>query len=291
MSTLDNIIVLIYFAIVFGIGAYFFKRAKTSRSYFLADKSVGWLAIGASLFAANISSEHFIGLAGSGASSGLAVGHFEWLAVFMCMTLGWVFVPFYLRTNVYTMPEFLERRYGPACRWYLTTVSILAYVFTKISVSLYAGALVLRATVGWDFYTSAAVMVIATGIYTIFGGLSAVIYTEFMQAIVLLAGAITLSVLGLIEAGGISGLRQALPPDFFHMMKPSTDPAFPWTGIFFGAPILGIWYWCTDQVIVQRVLSAKDEGHAAAIARRRGGERRRVLGPGPAVRDRASRLS
>jgi solute:Na+ symporter, SSS family len=262
MSALDNVIVLVYFAIVFAIGAYFFRRAKTSRSYFLADKSVGWVAIGASLFAANISSEHFIGLAGSGASSGLAVGHFEWLAVFMCITLGWVFVPFYLRTNVYTMPEFLERRYGPACRWYLTTVSILAYVFTKISVSLYAGALVLRATVGWDFYTSAAVMVLATGVYTIFGGLAAVIYTEFMQAIVLLAGAITLSVLGLIEAGGMSGLRQALPPDFFHMMKPSTDPAFPWTGIFFGAPILGIWYWCTDQMIVQRVLGAKTEEDA-----------------------------
>ena len=178
-DALDNAIVIVYFAIVFGIGVYFFRRAKTSRSYFLADKSVGWMAIGASLFATNISSEHFIGLAGSGASSGLAVGHFEWLAVFMCMTLAWVFVPFYLRTNVYTMPEFLERRYGPACRWYLTTVSILAYVFTKISVSLYAGALVLRATVGWDFYTSAAVMVVATGIYTIFGGLAAVIYTEF----------------------------------------------------------------------------------------------------------------
>jgi solute:Na+ symporter, SSS family len=266
MTALDNIIVLAYFAVVFGIGAYFFRRAKTSKGYFLADKSVGWLAIGASLFATNISSEHFIGLAGSGASSGLAVGHFEWLAVFMCMTLAWVFVPFYLRSNVYTMPEFLERRYGPACRWYLTTVSILAYVFTKISVSLYAGALVLRATVGWDFYTSAAVMVVATGIYTIFGGLSAVIYTEFMQAIVLLAGAITLTVLGLDKAGGISGLRQALPPDFFHMMKPATDPAFPWTGIFFGAPILGIWYWCTDQVIVQRVLGAKGEEDARAGA-------------------------
>jgi SSS family solute:Na+ symporter len=262
MSALDNVVVLVYFAIVFGIGVYFFRRAKTSRSYFLADKSVGWVAVGASLFASNISSEHFIGLAGSGASSGLAVGHFEWLAVFMCMTLAWVFVPFYLRTNVYTMPEFLERRYGPACRWYLTTVSILAYIFTKISVSLYAGALVLKATVGWDFYTSAAVMVIATGIYTIFGGLAAVIYTEFMQAIVLLAGAIVLTLIGLGEAGGMSGLRQALPPDFFHMMRPLSDPAFPWTGIFFGAPILGIWYWCTDQMIVQRVLGAKSEEHA-----------------------------
>src|SRR5262245_4895033 len=142
MSALDNVIVLIYFAIVFGIGAYFFRRAKTSRSYFLADKSVGWVAIGASLFAANISSEHFIGLAGSGASSGLAVGHFEWLAVFMCITLAWVFVPFYLRTNVYTMPEFLERRFSRSCATYLASLSVIAYVFTQISVRLFAAAAV-----------------------------------------------------------------------------------------------------------------------------------------------------
>jgi SSS family solute:Na+ symporter len=262
MTALDTVVVVAYFTVVFAIGAYFFTRAKTSRSYFLADRSVGWVAIGASLFATNISSEHFIGLAGSGASTGLAVGHFEWLAVLMTMTLAWVFVPFYLRSGVYTMPEFLERRYGPACRWYLTTVSVLAYVFTKISVSLYAGGLVLRAVVGWDFYTSALVMVIATGIYTIFGGLAAVIYTELLQAVVLLAGAIALTVIGLAQVGGMEGLRASLPPDFFHMIKPASDPAFPWTGIFFGAPILGIWYWCTDQVIVQRVLGAKNEAHA-----------------------------
>src|SRR5918992_1802976 len=211
MSALDTAIVLVYFAVVFGLGAYFFRRAKTSRSYFLADKSVGWVAIGASLFAANISSEHFIGLAGSGASTGLAVGHFEWLAVFMVMTLAWVFVPFYLGSGVYTMPEFLERRYGPACRWYLTTISVLAYVFTKISVSLYAGALVLRQVVGWDFYTSAIVMVVATGVYTIFGGLAAVIYTELRQAVVLLAGAVTLTMIGLSEAGGVAR-PPAAPP-------------------------------------------------------------------------------
>jgi solute:Na+ symporter, SSS family len=262
VSTLDIVVVAAYFSIVFGIGAYFFRRAKTSRSYFLADRSVGWVAVGASLFATNISSEHFIGLAGSGASSGLAVGHFEWLAVLMTMILAWVFVPFYLRSGVYTMPEFLERRYGAACRWYLTTVSVLAYIFTKISVSLYAGALVLRQVAGWDFYTSATVMVITTGIYTVFGGLAAVIYTELLQAVVLLFGAITLTVLGLSQVGGMDGLRAALPPDFFHMIKPASDPAFPWTGIFLGAPILGIWYWCTDQVIVQRVLGAKNEAHA-----------------------------
>ncbi|HEY7500572.1 MAG TPA: sodium:solute symporter [Vicinamibacterales bacterium] len=266
MHSLDLTIIAIYFAIVFGIGVYFFRLAKTSKGYFLADRSVGWVAVGASLFAANISSEHFIGLAGSGASSGLAVGSFEWLAVFMCMILGWVFVPFYLRSGVYTMPEFLERRYGPACRWYLTTVSVIAYVVTKISVSLYAGALVLRAVLGWDFYTSATVMVIATGIYTIFGGLAAVIYTELVQAVVLLAGAVALTWIGLDQAGGMSAIRAAVPPDFFHMIKPSSDPAFPWTGIFFGAPILGIWYWCTDQMIVQRVLGAKSETDARAGA-------------------------
>src|SRR6185436_7994180 len=262
MSLIDNVIVVVYFCFVFGIGVYFFRRAKTSRAYFLADRNVGWIAVGASLLASNISSEHFIGLAGSGASTGLAVGHFEWLATFMCIMLGWVFVPFYLRSSVYTMPEFLERRYGPACRWYLTTVSVLAYVFTKISVALYAGGLVLHAIVGWDFYTSAAVMVITTGIYTVFGGLSAVIYTELLQAVVLLTGAITLTVLGLNQTGGFAGLRQALPADFFHMIKPISDPNFPWTGIFFGAPILGIWYWCTDQVHVQRVLGAKTEEDA-----------------------------
>lgn len=262
MSPLDYAIVTLYFAIVFAIGGYFFRGAKTSRGYFLADRSVGWVAIGGSLFATNISSEHFIGLAGSGASSGLAVGHFEWLAVFMAMILGWVFVPFYLRSNVYTMPEFLERRYGPACRWYLTTVSVLAYIFTKISVSLYAGGIVLQQTVGWDFYTSAAVMVIATGVYTVLGGLAAVMYTELLQAVVLLGGAITLTILGLNEVGGMAGLRAALPADHFSMMRPPSDPAFPWTGIFFGAPILGVWYWCTDQVIVQRVLGARSEEDA-----------------------------
>ena len=129
-------------------------------------------------------------------------------------------------------------------------------------MSLYAGALVLRAVLGWDFYTSATVMVIATGIYTIFGGLAAVIYTELLQAVVLLAGAIVLTLIGLDQVGGMSALRATLPPDFFHMIKPASDPAFPWTGIFFGAPILGIWYWCTDQMIVQRVLGAKNETHA-----------------------------
>jgi len=264
LQPVDVAVIAVYFLIVFAIGFYFARRKRTSEAYFLASRDVGWFAIGASLFVSNISTEHFIGLAGSGATSGLAVGHFEWLACFMLLTLGWVFVPFYLRSNVFTMPEFLERRFDRRCSVYLAIVSILAYIFTKISVHLYAAAVVLERVVGWDPMTAAVILVIATGAYTIAGGLAAVIYTDLVQTVILVIGAVVLTAIGLTEVGGFAGLRAALPADYFHMMKPAGDPEFPWTGIFFGAPILGIWYWCTDQVIVQRVLSAKDEGHAKA---------------------------
>jgi solute:Na+ symporter, SSS family len=264
LTGLDISIIVVYFIIIFGIGVYFARKGRSSVDYFLAGRNVGWFAIGASLFVSNISTEHFIGLAGSGATSGLAVGHFEWLACLILLILGWVFVPFYLRSNVFTMPEFLERRFNRSCSVYLASISILAYIFTKISVHLYAAAIVLERVVGWDPLTAAVALVVATGIYTIIGGLSAVIYTELMQTLVLLAGAVILTVIGLSEVGGFSGLRAAVPADYFSMIKPASHPEFPWTGIFLGAPILGIWYWCTDQVIVQRVLSAKDEGHAKA---------------------------
>jgi SSS family solute:Na+ symporter len=264
LTGLDIGIIVVYFVIIFGIGVYFARKGRNSVDYFLAGRNVGWFAIGASLFVSNISTEHFIGLAGSGATSGLAVGHFEWLACLILLILGWVFVPFYLRSNVFTMPEFLERRFNRSCSVYLASISILAYIFTKISVHLYAAAIVLERVVGWDPLTAAVALVVATGIYTIIGGLSAVIYTELMQTLVLLAGAVILTVIGLSEVGGFSGLRAAVPEAYFSMMKPASHPEFPWTGIFLGAPILGIWYWCTDQVIVQRVLSAKDEGHAKA---------------------------
>lgn len=264
LTGLDIGIIAVYFIIIFGIGVYFARKGRNSVDYFLAGRNVGWFAIGASLFVSNISTEHFIGLAGSGATSGLAVGHFEWLACLILLILGWVFVPFYLRSNVFTMPEFLERRFNRSCSVYLASISILAYIFTKISVHLYAAAIVLERVVGWDPLTAAVALVVATGIYTIIGGLSAVIYTELMQTLVLLAGAVILTMIGLSEVGGFSGLRAAVPADYFNMIKPASHPEFPWTGIFLGAPILGIWYWCTDQVIVQRVLSAKDEGHAKA---------------------------
>src|SRR5881398_1843588 len=264
LAPVDLVIIGIYFAIVFGIGFYFSRKERTSADYFLASRSVGWFAIGASLFVSNISTEHFIGLAGSGATSGLAVGHFEWLACMILLILGWVFVPFYLRSNVFTMPEFLERRFNRNCATYLASISVIAYIFTKISVHLYAAAIVLERVVGWSPLTAAVILVVATGIYTIAGGLSAVIYTDLVQTIILIIGAVILTLIGLHQVGGFAGLRTALPPNYFHMIKRASDPEFPWTGIFFGAPILGIWYWCTDQVIVQRVLSAKDEGHAKA---------------------------
>jgi len=258
VPTIDIVIIASYFAVVLGIGFYFSRSRQTSTDYFLASRDVGWFAVGASLFATNISSEHFIGLSGSGASTGLPIGHFEWLACLIVLLLGWVFVPFYHRSRVFTMPEFLERRYNHACRMYLTSISIIAYVLTKIAVALYAGALLLKFTIGWDFYTSAIVLVVLTGIYTISGGLAAVIYTEVVQAFILIGGALLLTLVGLDRVGGFAGLRAALPPDYFDMIRPLSDPDFPWTGIFLGAPILGIWYWCTDQVIVQKTLSARN---------------------------------
>src|SRR5436309_9832697 len=264
LSTADLVIIGLYFCVVFAIGFYFSLKDRTSADYFLASRNVGWFAIGASLFVSNISTEHFIGLAGSGATSGLAVGHFEWLACIIVLILGWVFVPFYLRSNVFTMPEFLERRFSRSAAVYLASISIVAYVFTKISVHLYAAAVVLERVVGWSPLTAAIILVVATGVYTITGGLAAVIYTDLVQTLILIAGAVILTFVGLDRVGGFAGLRAAVPTNYFHMIKPMTDSEFPWTGIFFGAPILGIWYWCTDQVIVQRVLSAKDEGNARA---------------------------
>jgi SSS family solute:Na+ symporter len=264
LANLDLAIIGVYFLIVFGIGFYFSRRERTSEEYFLAGRDIGWFFIGASLFVSNISTEHFIGLSGTGASSGLAVGHFEWLACLILLILGWVFVPFYLRSNVFTMPQFLERRFSRQCAVYLAGISIIAYIFTKISVQLYAASVVLERVAGWSLWKTAIVLVVATGIYTVAGGLAAVIYTDTVQTLILITGAVALTLIGLHRVGGFAHLQTMVPPSYFHMMRPATDSAFPWTGIFFGAPILGIWYWCTDQVIVQRVLSARDEGHAKA---------------------------
>lgn len=265
LDTLDVVCLIGYFVGVGLIGFWASRRSlESSQSYFLSGRSVGWIAIGASLFASNISTEHFMGLAGSGAASGLAVGQFELLACLVLLLLGWLFVPFYLRTGVFTMPEFLERRYNSHCRTYLSAVSLVAYIFTKISVSLYAGALILGEVLGWNIWVTAIILVVATGIYTIFGGLRAVIYTELFQAFILILGSIILTVIavGAPEVGGLSGLVDKVKPEFFSVWRNARHPDFPWTGILFGAPLLGIWYWCTDQMIVQRTLAARDLAEA-----------------------------
>jgi solute:Na+ symporter, SSS family len=260
LSGIDWLIIAGYFILVFGTAFWATTREKstreTSAGYFLAGRNVGWFIIGASLFASNIGSEHLVGLAGTGAASGVAVGQFEILASLILMMLGWVFVPFYVKSGVFTMPEFLERRYSPASRWYLAIISVIGYVLTKISVTIAAGGIVFVSLMGIDFWTGAIIVVIATGIYTVFGGLRAVLYTDLIQMFMLVAGSVLVTALGLHALGGWGELRNTLPDNFFNMWLPMDHPDFPWTGILFGAPILGVWYWCTDQFIVQRVLSA-----------------------------------
>ena len=259
-ATLDWAMIGLYFCLIFGVAWWVAGRKKdtheSSEGYFLAGRNVGWFVVGTALFASNIGSEHLVGLAGSGFGSGIAVGQFEVLASLILLILGWLFVPFYLKSGVYTMPEFLERRYSPAARWYLAVISIVGYVLTKISVTLYAGGIVYEVLMGGDFWTGALIIVLATGVYTVMGGLRAVLYTEMLQTILLIGGSILVTVIGLNKLGGIDALAAATDQAQWDMWKPASDSSFPWTGILFGAPILGVWYWCTDQFIVQRVLSA-----------------------------------
>lgn len=255
---MDNAIIALYFAVVFAIGFYHSRKKRDTTDYFLAGKHVGWFAVGATLFATNIGSEHVIGLAGSGASTGLPVGCYEWSASICLFFLGWVFLPQYLRSKVFTMPEFLERRFSSGTRWYLTIVSLLAYVLTKISVALFAAGILAREVFGWDYMTTAILLVVATGAYTVLGGLAAVVYTDLFQAFLMIGGSALLLFLGLSEVGGFEGLRAALPDEFFHMIKPIDHPEYPWLGTTVGTLILGTWYWCTDQVIVQKALAARD---------------------------------
>lgn len=265
LGGVDWLVIFLYFVAVFAVAYGVTKRESTRESaegYFLGGRDAGWFVIGASLFASNIGSEHLVGLAGTAAASGVAVGQFEILASLILLLLGWLFVPFYLRSGVFTMPEFLEHRYSPAARWYLAVISIVGYVLTKISVTIAAGGIVFEALMGINFWTGALIVVIATGIYTVFGGLRAVLYTDMLQMFVLIGGSITVTVIGLNALGGWDVMYETAGSDFFTLWKPMSDPSFPWTGILLGAPILGVWYWCTDQFIVQRVLSAPNVDQA-----------------------------
>lgn len=262
MQSLDWIVIAAYFSVILGIAWWVIRqKQESSTQYFLAGRHVGWFVIGASIFASNIGSEHLVGLAGTGAKTGLAMGHYE-LHAWCILLLGWVFVPFYMRSKVFTMPEFLEKRYSPTARWFLSLISLVAYVLTKVSVTVYAGAIVFQALLGTKFWTGALITVVLTGIYTILGGLRAVVYTEALQAIVLLVGSITVTIVGIIKIGGWNNLIKIAGGEHFNLFLPLDHPDFPWLGMLLAPPIVGIWYWCTDQCIVQRVLAARNETQA-----------------------------
>jgi SSS family solute:Na+ symporter len=294
LQTIDWVMIAAYFAILLAISWWVIRKNKdTASDYFLAGRNLGWFVVGASIFASNIGSEHIVGLAGSGCTDGVAMAHYE-LHAWCILILGWVFIPFYMRSMVFTMPEFLERRFSPTARWVLSVISLVAYVLTKMAVGIFAGGVVfgtllpeMQLDVGFttlnSFWIGSLAVVILTGLYTVAGGMRAVAYTDAAQTIILIVGSVLVTVFGLIEIGGWSGLRAALPSDMFNLWKPLIpagmegtwspviEPTriawyfngnYPWVGMLLCAPIIGLWYWCTDQYIVQRALGAPNEREA-----------------------------
>ncbi|XP_074520445.1 sodium/myo-inositol cotransporter-like [Halichoeres trimaculatus] len=294
MEAADIAIVVLYFILVLLIG--FLAMWKANRStvsgYFLAGRSMNWAAIGASLFVSNIGSEHFIGLAGSGAATGLGVAAWELNAILLLQLLGWVFIPVYIHSGVYTMPEYLSKRYGGRrLKVYFAALSLVMYIFTKLSVDLYAGALFIQESLGWNLYLSIILLITMTALLTVTGGLVAVIYTDTVQAVLMISGALCLTGISLYQVGGLEGVwtkyMEATPnitaillsspnltyseschhhlqprPDSLKILRGPRDPDLPWPGFLLGQTPASIWYWCSDQVIVQRVLAAKNIAHA-----------------------------
>ncbi len=277
MAFLDWLVIGIFALALIGVIVWVMKQKQNNAAdYFLGGKDATWIAIGASIFASNIGSEHLIGLAGSGASSGMAMAHWE-IQGWMILLLGWVFVPFYTRSMVYTMPEFLEKRYNPQSRTILSAISLISYVLTKVAVTVYAGGLVFQQVFGidtlWgiDFFWIAAIgLVIVTALYTIFGGMKSVLYTSVLQTPILLLGSLIILVLGLKELGGWDEMMRICSSievneygdHMTNLIRNNGDANYPWLGALIGSAVIGFWYWCTDQFIVQRVLSGKDEKEA-----------------------------
>ena len=276
MSTLDWIVLGLFGLALVGIVVWVIaKEDKDTTDYFLAGRDATWIAIGASIFASNIGSEHLVGLAGAGAESGMAMAHWE-MHGWMILMLGWLFVPFYSRSKVFTMPEFLERRYNPQARSFLSIISLVSYILTKVAVTVYAGGVVFKDVFDIEYVTffgysidffwiSAIGLVVLTGIYTTFGGMKAVLYTSVLQTPILLIGSIAVLVLGLIKVGGWGEMMEICRANvtvhgdsMTSLMRSPKDLDFPWTGVILGSAIIGFWYWCTDQFIVQRVLSGRD---------------------------------
>lgn len=262
---IDSAIIIAYLVIIVGIGCWagFRRREHEGDHYFLGGRTITWPVIGAALFASNISTIHMVSLAECGFKSGLLYGNFEWMAPFTLICLSLFFAPFYIRSRVTTLPDFLEKRYSRASRDWLAMLSIVVAIVLHIGFAFYTGARVLHGMFGID--TTLCIFVVAglAGLYTIVGGLLAVMWTESIQTIILLIGAICITAFGLYHVGGWEGLKQNVHPVNFSMIRPSSDPTglSKWA-VFLGYPIIGLWYWCCDQVIVQRVLAAKDENHA-----------------------------
>jgi len=300
LTPLDWTMIALYFGILLCVAWWVVRKGKDSATdYFLAGRNLGWWIIGASIFASNIGSEHIVGLAGSGATSGVAMAHYE-LHAWCLLVLGWVFVPFYMRSMVFTMPEFLERRFSSGSRYVLSIVSLITFVISKIAVGIFAGGVVFASllpemsiTIGNttidSFWIGSVLVIVLTGLYTTLGGMRAVAYNDAVQVGVLILGSGLLTVYGLVQLGGWSELRHWAGSDMFNLWKPlipagvegswapvlQTDGAghivkeawyfngnFPWLGMLFCAPIIGLWYWCTDQYIVQRALGAPNESEA-----------------------------
>jgi len=263
---IDLAIIIIYLVFIVGLGIWVGRkkgRAQKSAGFFLAGKTLKWPVIGLALFSTNISTVHLVSLAQEGYLNGLVYGNFEWLAAFVLIALALFFAPFYIRSGVTTLPDFLEKRYSQISRDWLSILSIVSAVFIHIGFSLYAGAIVLRGMFGIDIMVSIVLISLVTGLYTIIGGLKSVVVTESLQTVILILGAICITVIGFSHIGGWAGLKAAVEPVKLTMLRSAGDPSgLPWYSIFLGYPIIGLWYWCADQTIVQRVLGAKDENHA-----------------------------
>ena len=275
LTTLDWFVIGLYFAVIGVVAWWYGRHQKDSVDYFLAGRNAGFITIGASIFTSNIGSEHIVGLAGQGASTGMAMAHWE-LHAWVLILLSGFFVPFYYKSGVQTIPEFLERRFNARARTILSVVSLVAYVFTKVSVTVFAGAIVFQAllpdTFGSRdnaFWVGAFTTVILTGTYTVFGGMRAIMATATPQAVIILFGSFVITWTGLSQLGASAGggvgagwgelvSTASANAAQFALWRPLSDPDFPWLGVLIASPIIGIWYWCTDQYIVQRALSAKD---------------------------------
>lgn len=268
ISGIDLGIIILYFVVIVGLGCWAGLRQrkgskKDGADYFLAGKTLTWPIIGLALFSTNISTVHLVSLAQEGYKNGLAYGNFEWMAGFTLIALALFFAPFYVRANVATLPDFLEKRYNRACRDWLAFISIISALFIHIGFSLYSGAVVLKGLFGFEIMPSIVGIALLTGLYTVVGGLMAVVLTESIQTIILLIGAICITVIGLVKVGGWAGVTGNVDPVMLTVLRDANDPSgLPWYSVFLGYPIIGLWYWCADQTIVQRVLGAKDENHA-----------------------------